>query len=262
MSDAHDADHLDRDQHPELAGFFGALDDLAVPPADPSLRAAQIQRAALAARGALPTEPTAVRWAWRRAASWRVAAVAAAALAIVLGLGADDRLPEPAQKVVSSVADAVGIEVPDGSDRDAPAADDDATGHGDTGERGTTPATPADSNGPGEPATPATPAQPGNGNGNGNGNRDGDEPKSNGATPADPGEPGEPATPATPPAPGNNGNGPGQNSRPEDNPGNANANGPDGTTGQDKAKDKPDDKAKEKTKDALDGGADETSADD
>lgn len=260
MSDAHDADRLDRDQHPELAGFFGALDDLAVPPADRSLRAAQIQRAALAARGALPTEPTAIRWAWRRAASWRVAAVAAAALAIVLGLGADDRLPEPAQKVVSSVADAVGIEVPDGSERDGPAADDDATGPDDAGERGTTPATPAEPNGPGEPATPAIPAQPGNGNGNGN--QDGDDPKWSGATPADPGEPGEPATPATPPASDDSVNGPGENNRPEDNPGNANANGPDGTTGQDKAKDKTDDMAKDKAKDALDGGADETSADD
>ncbi|MDE0804880.1 MAG: hypothetical protein OSA99_16350 [Acidimicrobiales bacterium] len=244
MSDAHDAEDFDRERHPELAGLFRALDDLAAPPADASLRAGQIQRAALAARGAPRAEPTGAQWAWERAASWRVAAIAAATLAIVLGLGADDRLPEPAQKAVSSVADIVGIEVPDGSERDDPA---ERIGTPDTGESGTTPATPAEANGRGEPATPATPAVPGNGNsGNGNVGNDG---SGNGATPADPGAPGEPATPATPPTPENNGNGPGGNGRPDVNPGRGNdpdgANGPvDDTTGN-KAEDKAKDKASE-----------------
>lgn len=194
-------DRLDRTTNPDLHGFFDALDELVAPPADPALRSQQIQRAALLARSAGPAPASPVLWSWRRAATWRVAA-AAAAVAVVAGLGADDRLPTPAQRAVSSVADVVGIDVPDGSERERPAERD-----GDPGSSrrsGTVPAIPADPRGPGVPATPATPADPdapGRDAEPPGKPTEGDEPGPQPATPADPGEPGAPATPATP-APG------------------------------------------------------------
>lgn len=210
---------FDRTTAPELAGLFDALEALATPPADPTLRAAQIGRASAVAReAAAGGVVTPVTWRWRRSASWRVAAVAAATAAIVAGLGADDRLPEPAQRVVSSVADAVGLDMPDGSGRDAST---DSTDDGTAGESGTTPAVPATPGGPGEPATPATPATPGRGNeqGDGQGNRPDEPPRAEPATPADPGGPGQPATPATPATPSQgNGQGNGQGNRPDEPP--------------------------------------------
>lgn len=191
---------FDRTTDPELTGLFDALDELATAPADPTLRTAQIGRAAAIAReAAAGTVVSPVAWSWRRSASWRVAAVAAATAAIVAGLGADDRLPKPAQRVVSSVADAVGLDVPDGSERDA--SPDDTNGDGTAGDSGTTPATAADPGGPGEPATPATPATPGNDDNGGRGNAPEAPRRAEPAVPAQPGESDEPTTPASPATP-------------------------------------------------------------
>ncbi len=190
-------DPLDRESNPGLTVFFDALDELVFPPADPALRTAHIQRAALAARAAT-TDVAAGPWSWRRAASVRVAAVAAATMAIAAGLGADDRLPEPAQRVVSSVADAVGVEVPDGSTRSDAVPDhqhDDDDSDDTSGRSGTTTATRADAGDPGEPATPATSAVPGRID-----DETRDTPVADPADPADSNEPSQPATPASPPS--------------------------------------------------------------
>lgn len=186
-----DDDHLDRDSNPELIPLFDALDLLAAAPHDPELRAAHIQRAAASACDFIDVAPDG-RWNWRRAAWWRVAAVAAATIAVIAGLGADERLPDPAQRVVSSVADAVGVEVPDGSAHSDVDNDHDHVDRPDdtAGQSGTSPATPADPGDPGDPAIPATPADPGQ--------EAGDSQHAPATTPADPGVPGEPATPANP----------------------------------------------------------------
>lgn len=189
-----DDDHLDRDSNPELIPLFDALDLLAAAPHDPELRAAHIQRAAASACDFIDVAPDG-RWNWRRAAWWRVAAVAAATIAVIAGLGADERLPDPAQRVVSSVADAVGVEVPDGSAHSDVDNDHDHVDRPDdtAGQSGTSPATPADPGDPGDPGDPAIPATPAD-----PGQEAGDSQHAPATTPADPGVPGEPATPANP----------------------------------------------------------------
>lgn len=164
---------FDRDAHPALGSFFAALDDLAAPPADASVRLGHISRAAATAAATPTVAASESMW---RTVGWRVAAVAAASAVVIGGLGADDRLPAPAQRMVSSLADALGVEMPDGSERSGQADDDSSDGQG-----GTSPGRSGDS-GPGD----------------GPGVRGGQAPDTPRATPADPGEPGEPATPAVP----------------------------------------------------------------
>lgn len=164
---------FDRSAHPALGPFFAGLDDLATPPPDADVRLQHISRAAATAAASRASgQPT----PWRTV-GWRVAAVAAGMAVVVGGLGADDRLPAPAQRMVSSFADALGVDLPDGSDRST-GRDEDHDGPGAPEGRDTnrssdrsesTPhdrrqdvprATPAEPGDPGEPATPAVPADP------------------------------------------------------------------------------------------------------
>ncbi len=104
------------------------------------------------------------------------AAAAAAVVLLALVLGASQEvLPDSVQRVVSSVADRIGLDLPspdDELDDSVPAsAESDAPGE----TPGETPggATPAD---PGDPGDPATPATPPSGQGGGNGNAGGVDP--------------------------------------------------------------------------------------
>jgi hypothetical protein len=140
-----------------------------VPPMSAALRAQVEQRSVVANRPA---------WAAHRSLRRGLAAAAAAAAILALvGVGAEqNRLPADVQDIVSSVADALGVEVPRAderpsqSDEEGPSSDG-TSGSDDTGgdhgrQGGTTPggATPADpgTSGDKEPATPATPPEQGN----------------------------------------------------------------------------------------------------
>lgn len=201
---------LDRDAIPELLHFFDGLDTLAGPLPDPEIRLDHIARASsIATHRWRAGDRPALAPSWG-SIGWRVAAVAAGLVVVTVGLGVDDRLPAPAQRVVSSIADQIGIDLPDGSDgrsntdrpsaktspgagnpgdpeRPAPRSQpideiDDGTAPGDTsqetgGPEQPTSATPRQ----GSPASPATPAAP--------------------ARVGDPGVPADPATPAAPAEP-------------------------------------------------------------
>lgn len=218
-----DADDVrfDRDAIPELRGFFDGLDTLAGPPAGPEVRLDHIARASSIAAGRWQAgDRPGVAPSWR-SIGWRVATVAAGLVVVTVGLGADDSLPAPAQRLVSAIADQIGIELPDGEpeadggspggstpdrgssartgpgagnpgdpDRNTPGPQpldetDDDTGAGDTPPEASDPAPPTTTtprqNPRATPGSPATPAAP--------------------ATPGDPGVPADRATPAEPATP-------------------------------------------------------------
>lgn len=199
---------FDRSAHPALSGFFDALDDLAEPPADADVRLAHIDSAAATAAGNGPAHRTGAgdgrTWG---AVGLRAAAVAAALAVIVAGLGSDDRLPAPAQRVVSSIAERVGVDLPDGAG-DAEGTPEDpatdaqpgaSTGHRPHRDEGTTerpdrepleiPRTTSGS--AGSPASPAVPASP----------ERRAAPERAGGAPPEPPAPAEPEQRTTPTAP-------------------------------------------------------------
>lgn len=244
----HDDVGFDRHAHPALSGFFDALDGLAEPPADPDVRLTHIARAASTAAEQGPAHRAGHGWTWR-AVGLRAVAAAAALAVVVAGLGADDRLPSPAQRVVSSIAERVGLDLPDGSEdagdaRPSPADDDvrpgSTTGRGSGGGEGTTggpgrdapvtpgttehdelddparttPDPPERSDRSADPAVPAAPADPATPATPGSA----DSP----AVPATPADPADPASPANPTSPANPETpetpdpvGPGEHRRPE-----------------------------------------------
>lgn len=137
-----------------------------VPPMSAALRAQIEQRDVVALRPARAAQ---------RSIRRGLAVAAAAAVLALIGAGADqNRLPAGAQDVVSSVAEAVGVDVPRADERhadDSTDAEDGDRGAGNGSDAGTTggatpdTATPADPGTPGDksPATPAVPPEQANG---------------------------------------------------------------------------------------------------